>query len=307
MRRGRTAAFLLLLTAGCASAAYAPWAPRVSSASSVSSAVPGGAPSAVTGTSNQAGGTVSQRAAADARAILAKFVPPPGAVRLAKQPALPADAPSMGLNSADQADAVAYWRAAGTATALLTWEKAHISASFTRQDVIIGPPSWNTVYSLPAVPGLLSTREMNVQFYDSSGGSTVIMAAAMVAWEPPRPAAEAIPASVTQVTITPLGPWRGHPVPLTVTSAPVVRRLAELVNGLPLSTAGDAPCPSGPMDFSLTFRAAAGGPPVAYAAPGACSSLSLQLDGKDEPALQAPDSFLATVLKIAGLNWKQLG
>jgi hypothetical protein len=148
---------------------------------------------------------------------------------------------------------------------------------------------------------------MNVQFYELSDGSTVIMAVAMVAWEPPRPAAEVIPASVTQVTITPLGPWHGHPVPVTVTSASVVRRLAGLVNGLPLSTAGDGPCPSGPMDYSLTFRAAAGGPQVAYAAPSACSSLSLQLDGKDEPALQAPDSFLATVLKIAGLHWKHPG
>jgi hypothetical protein len=305
MRRGRTAPFLLiagaLAAAGCGSAASAPPTP---SPPAVSSASPAGTSP---GAGSQPAGTASQRAAADARAILAKFVPPPGAVRLARQPALPADAPSVGLNSADQADAVEYWRAAGSATALLAWEKTHISASFSNQDVLIGPPSWNTMYALPAVAGVLPTREMNVQFYESSDGSTVIMAAAMVAWEPPRPAAEVIPASVTQVTITPLGPWHGQPVPATITSAAVVRRLAALINGLPLSTAGDAPCASGPMDFSLTFRAAAGGPQAAYAAPGACGSLSLQLDGKDEPALQAPDSFLATVLKIAGLNWKQLG
>jgi hypothetical protein len=30
--------------------------------------------------------------------------------------------------------------------------------------VIIGPPSWDTVYSLPAVPGALPMRQMNVQF-----------------------------------------------------------------------------------------------------------------------------------------------
>jgi hypothetical protein len=78
----------------------------------------------------------------------------------------------MGLTATAQADAKGYWRASGSATALLAWEKAHISASFSRQDVLIGLPD----------------REMNVQFYDAGGGLTVIMAEAMVAWQPPRPA-----------------------------------------------------------------------------------------------------------------------
>ena len=109
------------------------------------------------GRSQAVHGTPKQRAAADARAILGKFVPPPGAVRLAKRPALPSGSPVMGLTATTQADATGYWRASGTATTLLAWEKAHISRSFSRQDVIIGPPSWNTVYSLPAVPGVLPT------------------------------------------------------------------------------------------------------------------------------------------------------
>jgi len=134
-------------------------------------------------------GTPEQRAAADAKAIFGEFAPPPGAVRLAKQPALPGGwgrYPVMSLNSTAQADVVGYWRVSGAATALLEWEKAHISRSFSRQDVIIGPPSWNTVYSLPAVPGVLPTREMNVQVYDAGGGVTVIMADAMVSWPPPN-------------------------------------------------------------------------------------------------------------------------
>jgi hypothetical protein len=304
MRRGTTGSFLLIagaaLAAGCGPAAYAPSGPPASSGPASSGSAAAGAPASPAGTARQ-------RAAADARAILADFVPPPGAVRLARQPALPADAPSMGLNSADQADATGFWRASGTATALLAWEKAHISGRFARQNVIIGPPSWNTVYSLPAVPGVLSTREMNVQVYDSGDGTAVIMAAAMVAWEPPRPAAEMIPAGVSEVTISPLGTWRAHPAPVTVTSAPVVGRLAGLINRLPLSTAGDAPCAMAADGFSLAFRAAAGGPEVAYAEPGACGALNLRLNGKDEPALMPPDSFQATVLRIAGLNWQPVG
>jgi hypothetical protein len=291
-----TNSFLLilgaLLAAGCGTATSAPQPAGPTAASSVS----GGQPP----------GLASQRAAADARAILGKFVPPPGAVRLAKRPPLPGGSPTAGLITTAQADATGYWRASGTATGLLAWEKAHISGSFSRQDVIIGPPSWNTVYSLPAVPGVLPTREMNVQFYDAGGGMTVIMAEAMVSWQPPRPAAEVVPASVTEVTIAPSGPGPAPaPAPVTVSSAVVVRRLAALVNGLPLSTvAQDVPCPDG-HGFTLTFRVTAGGAPAAVAdGPGACGQVTLTLNGKSEPPLLPLDAstYRATVLKLAGLH-----
>jgi hypothetical protein len=245
-----------------------------------------------------------QRATADAQAILGQFVPPPGAVRLAGKPQLPSGSATMGLNATTQADAAGYWRASGSATALQAWERAHISRSFSRQDVIVGPPDWNTVYSLPAVAGLLPQRELNVQFYDVGGGATVIMAEAMVAWQPPRPATEVIPATVTTVTVAAAGPWLGHPAPVTLTSATVARRLAALLNQLPVSTVGQVPCPSGPGGFELTFRAAAGGPETAFARPGACGSLSVRIDGTDRPALQPSSSYVASVLKITGLDWK---
>jgi hypothetical protein len=301
VKPGKTHPFLLLfgaifcglLAAGCGTVTSAPHAARSAGRPSVSS---------------RPSGTPEQRAAADARAILGKFVPPPGAVRLAKRPALPSGSPAMGLTATAQEDATGYWRAGGAATALLAWEKAHISRSFSRQDVIIGPPSWNTVYALPAVPGVLPMREMNVQFYDTGGGTTVIMAAAMVSWQPPRPASEVVPAPVTEVTITPSGlaPQPGA-APVTVTSVPVVRRLAALVNGLPLSTVRqDIPCPAG-SGFTLTFRVTAAGPPSAVATgPGACGQVTLRLNGKDEPPLLPPDagSYRAAVLRIAGLHWK---
>jgi hypothetical protein len=254
--------------------------------------------------SGQPSDTPRQRAAAGARAILGAFVPPPGAVRLAKRPALPGG-PGMILDSTAQADAVGYWRVSGAATALQAWEKAHISRSFSRQDLNTGPLAWTTLYSLPAIPGVLPTREMDVQFYDVGGGATVIMAEAMVSWQPPRPASEVIPDSVTVVTIAASGPWQGNPAPVTITSVPVVRRLAALVNGLPVSTAGSGvPCYMA-AGVTLTFRAAAGGPAVAVAdGPAECGAVHLRLNGKDEPDLQPPGSYNATVLKIAGLRWK---
>jgi hypothetical protein len=283
----------VMLAAGCAGSATAPPATQ-------SSARPTGV---------AASATPKQRAAAGAKAILSSFVPPPGAVRLAKQPQLPGgwgNYPTMGMNSTTQADAVGYWRVTGQPTALLAWEKAHISRSYSWHDVIIGPPSWDTVYSLPAIPGVLPQREMNVQVYDAGGGMTVIMADAMVSWQPPRPATEVISASVRVVTIAASGPWQGNPGPVMITSASVVRQLAALVNSLPVATAGkDVPCPMG-AGFTLTFSAP-GGQPVAVAnGPAECGVVHLTLNGKDEPGLQPPDSYRATVLKIAGLHW-QLG
>jgi hypothetical protein len=296
VRQVKTAPFLLILSVALAV-----------SCSGVTSAPRAAKPSGPPAVSGQPSGSPKQRATADASAILGEFVPPPGAVRLAKQPKLPGGAGSMILNSTAQADDAGYWRVRGAATALLAWEKAHVSRSFSRQDMLIGPPSWSTVYSLPAVPGVLPVREMNVQVYDVGGGVSVIVADAMVSWQPPRPAAEVIPASVTVVTIaaSEAGVWPGNPAPVTITSVPVVRRLAALVNGLPVSTAGlGVPC-SMAIGFTLTFRAVAGGPAVAVAAgPAECGVVHLRLGGQDEPDLQPPGSYAATVLKIAGLRWK---
>lgn len=257
------------------------------------------------GTALAASSPARQRAEADARSVLGRFVPPPGAVRLAGQPKLPDGSATMSSTSSTQVDEVGYWRASGSATALLAWEKSHISRSFSRQDVIIGPPDWNTVYSLPAVPGVLPQREMNVQFYDAGGGATVIMADAMVSWQPPRPASEVIPGTVTVVTVSPAGgTWQGHPVPVTITDVSVVRRLAALVNGLPLSTMeAGVPCAIAPA-FALSFRASGDGPEVASTGLGICGGVSIRINGKDRPDLWPPSSYAATVLKLAGLHWK---
>lgn len=256
--------------------------------------------------SQPAAGTPQRRAAAEAKTILGKFVPPPGAVRLAQRPKLPSGSGTMSLVYTTTVHATGYWRVRGDATTLLAWEKAHISRSFSRQDVIIGPPDWNTDYTLPPVPGVFAAREMNVQYYDVGGGETVIMADAMVAWEPPRPATEVVPASARAVTIDGYTLSSPHPETATITSAPAVRRLAALVNGLPLSTIGAVSCPVG-AGFTLTFRDSVNGPPVAVAGgPDGCGTVTFTLNGKEQPALMVLNqtSYDSAVLKIAGLPWK---
>jgi hypothetical protein len=312
MRLSKTTTVLLVpvaaLAVACGTATSAPVLPPASRTATFPATAASPAAATAVGAvavSSEPPGTAERRAAADAKAILSEFVPPPGAVRLAKEPALPSGSPSMGLTSATQADATGYWRASGTATARQDWEKAHISRGFSHQDVIIGPPSWSTLYSLPPVPGVLPQREMNVQFYDVGGGTTVIMAAAMVSWQPPRPAAEAMPASAVAVTITPAGGWSGNPAPATITSVPTVRRLAAYLGTLPVSTvANDVPCPMSLGQVTLTFRAADGQTVAQAYGPGGCGVLTMRVNGKDEPALQPPASFRATIAKIAGLHWR---
>jgi hypothetical protein len=273
--------------AGCAASAKAPPAAHRS-------------PARLTGVA--AGGTPKQRAAADAKAILSSFVPPPGAIRLAAKPQLPGGG-TMGMNSTAQVDVVGYWRVAGQPAVLLAWEQAHISRGYSRQDVLMGPVSWDTVYSLPAIPGTAPQREMNVQAYDVGGGMSVIMADAMVSWQPPRPATEVIPAGVRLVTIAASGPWPGNPRPVTIRSASVVRRLVALVNSLPVSIANeDIPCPS-EFGVTLTFAAPGGQPAAVATGPAGCGAVYLTLHGRDEPDLQPPGSYLATIMKIASLHW----
>jgi hypothetical protein len=96
------------------------------------------------------------------------------------------------------------------------------------------------------------------------------------------------------------------PKQATITSAAVVRQLAALVNGLPLSTIGPLPCPSG-WGFTLTFRTVAGGPPTAVAeGPYGCGPVSFRLNRKDQPDLMAlgQTAYDSAVLKITGLPWK---
>lgn len=247
--------------------------------------------------------TPQERAAVEAHDILAQFVPPPGAVPLAKKPTLPSGSPGASLIYTTTVHDAGYWRVRGNPATLLAWEKGHMPRTFSQHDVIMGPSSWNTFYTLPPVPHWFVARELNAQFYDAGGGETVIMADAMVAWVPPRPATEVIPASVTVVTIADNGSDQA-----TITSVPAVRRLAALLNGLSPSVIGPALCPMG-SGFTMTFRAAPGGPPVAVTqGPEGCGAVGFQLNGKDQPGLMVTDkaSFDRTVLKIAGLHWKIL-
>jgi hypothetical protein len=251
-----------------------------------------------------------ERAVTDAAAILKAFAVPPGAQRLQQAPRA-LKTPITTVVSTSLVDDVSFWRAPGQPQAVLAWEQAHLPRRFTPGDADFGPPSWDRTFSLSPIPGVLNTRDLVVEVTGAGNGQTAIRVDAQVAWQPPRPGLEKVPAATRVITITQLPSLNPHdlrpPAPVTITSLPVVRRLAALVDNLPLSTTGQAAsCPAAfGGRIRLTFRARAGGPPLAVAqGPAPCGTVQFSVGGKQQPALQITDSFIPQILKLAGLHWK---
>jgi len=167
------------------------------------------------------------------------------------------------------------------------------------------------MFSLAPVPGVLTARDLVVEVTGVGNGQTAIRVDAQVSWQPPRPGPERVPAAARLVTITPLPRLdpraRRPPAPVTITSPPAVRRIAALVDSLPLSTIGpDASCPAAfGGGIRLTFRAQASGAPLAVAqGPAPCGTVQFSAGGTRQPALQITDSFIPHILTLAGLHWK---
>ncbi len=257
--------------------------------------------------------TLKQRAAKDAAAILTTFAVPPGGRRLAGPPSLPGGllkTPITFLGSTWDVLVTAFWEAPGSPQALLAWEQAHLPRRFTLGDADFGPPAWDRDFQL-APEGALITREMVVEVASAGGGQTGIRVDAWVAWQPPRPVGSLIPPAARTVTIAELyngAPAPGSlPAPVTITDPATVRKLAAVIDGLPLSTLpADVPCPFSLHRYlSLTFRARPGGPALAIAQTGQqCDAVALTVRGEQQSPLQNQDTLDPQIIKLAGLPWK---
>ena len=138
-----------------------------------------------------------QRAVVDAAAIMASFVPPPGARRLARAPDLTGGglrSPWSAPRSATLVDDVSWWRAPGQPAAVLAWEKARLPRGFTLTGSGYGGSGavtaiWGDTFSLPAVPGVLNTRNLVIEMTGDGRGDTAIRVDAQVTWQQARSAA----------------------------------------------------------------------------------------------------------------------
>jgi hypothetical protein len=215
----------------------------------------------------------------------------------------------------DLASVTRWWRVPGRPQGVLAWIRAHLPSGFAPTGTGTGSGSWTDVFALPAVPGVLTQRELVVLAVRDSG-QTAIRVDAQVVWLPARPAAERVPPHAAVVTVTPVFGFNRNPRAerldhaFTVTDPAKVARIAAVVNGLTRFPDGTFSCPAefgGQM--RLTFRMRPGGPVAARltAQYGGCGIVSVRIGGRDMPALseypQSGPRLPQRVLAIAGVSW----
>jgi hypothetical protein len=254
-----------------------------------------------------------QRAVADAARIMASFPRPPGAVRTGPIASLaqPGERPA----TPDLASLTRWWQVPGRPQGVLAWIGAHLPSGYSPDGTGRGNGSWIDTFALPAVPGVLTERELVVLAVHDRG-QTAIRVDAQVVWLSARSAAERIPAGVTTITVTPVFGFNRNPRArrldhaFTVTDPAKVARIVALVNGLTRFPDGTFSCPA---DFGgqmrLTFFTRPGRPAAAQliAEYAGCGVVSVRIGGRAMPALseypQSGPRLPQRVLAIAGVSW----
>ena len=284
---------------------------------------PGGARTGTAGPRPTGSASPRQRAVADAARIMASFPRPPGAVRTGPIAAL--TQPGARPITPDLASVTRWWRVPGRPQEVLAWVGAHLPPGFapagtgTSTGNGSGPrsrsASWTSMFALPAVPGVLTQREL-VVLAVRSGSQTAIRVDAQVVWLPARPGAERVPPTARVLTVIPVFGLNPDPRAerldraFTVTDPAQVARIAAVVNSLARFPAGAFSCPADSGgQMRLTFSARPGGPVLALLTPqyGGCGIVSVSIGGRDMPALseypQSGPPLQQQVLAIAGVSW----
>jgi hypothetical protein len=254
------------------------------------------------------------RAVADAAAILASFAVPPGARRLSGAPEGVLKQPPILPSTPDLVDDSSWWQVPEAPRAVLGWERAHLPRQFSAagNGALYGPgtAAWSGSFSLPAVSGVLNSRQLLVEATAVGDGQTALRVDAQVIWLPAKPASERIPSAARVVTITAipgLDATGRALAPVTITDATVVRRIASLIDGLPVFPPGTYSCP---MDtgkgLRLTFRATARGPALAVVTTymDGCGGVDVTVGGAAQPGLSDGPSLAQQVLTIVGPHWR---
>jgi hypothetical protein len=263
-----------------------------------------------------------QRAEADVAAILALFVPPPGARKLAAAPGASGGVLSqMQLKpvTPDLVDDAGWWRVPDRAPqAVLSWEASHVPRR-------LAPGAYGGVgatfdsWSLPSV-GVLDSRWLVVTVVSDGAGGTDLRVEGEDVYSPDRPAWSYIPATAVRSVLVAAVPspndHRKPPAALLVTDPGTVRRLVALVNAATVPPAGARSCPAyDGGGVRLTFLSGAGGGKaangpvlktavlaVALAMNSGCGGVDVTVAGAQAGLGQGP-SVAEQALAISGLRW----
>jgi hypothetical protein len=278
-----------------------------------------------------------QRAEADAAAILAAFVVPPGAQKLPGPPTGQASQMKDITGSSaspNWIDKAGFWQVKGDPRQVLAWTASHVGRSHTDGGLITNLPVqgrpetvWERDYALPPVPGVEDTRELSVEVADAGGGQAAIRVDAQVTWLPARQASQLVPATATAIEMSAIPDPslnKNPPQSAAVTSPAAVRRITALVNALPVFPPGQRECGLGRGDVEalvLTFLSAPHGTVLAtaYVSTEGCQPALLAVGAQkitsDTQTWNAPGvtelgepysgrALAGTILNTAGSKWK---
>ncbi|HET6190576.1 MAG TPA: hypothetical protein VFE59_26690 [Trebonia sp.] len=278
-----------------------------------------------------------QRAEADAAAILAAFVVPPGAQKLPGPPTGRASQmKDITGSSASPSwiDKPGFWQVKGDPRQVLAWTAGHVGRSHTDGGLttnlpVQGRPEtvWERDYVLPPVPGVEDTRELSVEVADAGGGQAAIRVDAQVTWLPARQASQMVPATATAIEMSVISDPnlnKKPPQSATVTSPTAVRRITAIVNALPVFPPGQRECGLGRGEVEalvLTFLSAPHGTVLAtaYISTEGCQPTLLAVGSQkitsDTRTWNAPGvtelgepyggrALAGTILNTAGSKWK---
>jgi hypothetical protein len=191
-------------------------------------------------------------------------------------------------------DAHAWWTVPGKAGDVLGYVAAHLPHGAKRSITVGGNLAAGYAaedWSLPALPGVLSQREIGVIVVQLNPAMVGVRTDGEAIWIVPRPAWEVIPARVRAVLITATGvPHDGwpalHPGSYRLAGARA-QRLVSFINRLGLAQPGIRNCPAEfPLLVKLRFLSATSRTlATAVEQPTGCSSVSLTIQGRRGPLL----------------------
>lgn len=237
------------------------------------------------------------QARSDARRILGELRLPPGAAASASDPSggvlrQPASRPA----TPNLVDVHGFWTLPGDPQGALDWIERHPPAGSRQTLSGAGAGSgaqddWFAGFSFPGP----AERTLLVTVTDAGGGTTALRADAQVIWLAVRPRWERVPSAVRLVTVT------QGPTAMVEGDPGRVRRIAGLVNHLPVAQPGATACPVDTgQRMRLAFRRSANGPPVAVAIAegGGCGLVTFSLHGRRGPVLAGGRRLIRRVRAI---------
>jgi len=166
-------------------------------------------------------------------------------------------------------------------------------------------------YEWPAVPQVLSARQLVIAVTPLPGGVSGLRADAADIWVMPRAASEKVPAGVVSIGVTQSGGGL-KPFSHSITSATQISRIVAAINGLPTVQPGVIACPADPTGaahVAFTFRgrnravlAQAAENADVVEPTDACDPLSFSIRGRRQTPLLRGAWFLEKVQSVAGFK-----